>query len=102
MRGRGDQPHHDTHAYERDAMQPMEMVAPDLGSMPAVHAADQPRHGARKAASRGGSGDALVFIAMGLVSSALGLGLYAHLGTQLPVAILAALMLFISTSFLHV
>ncbi|MEL7542921.1 MAG: EAL domain-containing protein [Pseudomonadota bacterium] len=88
--------------YERNGMQPMDMVAPDLGGMPAVHAAEQSRTAARKPARKGGSGDALVFIAMGLVSSALGLGLYAHLGTQLPVAILAALMLFISTSFLHV
>ncbi|MEL6287146.1 MAG: EAL domain-containing protein [Pseudomonadota bacterium] len=82
---------------------PIDLAAPELGAMPVsaptALAASPGDYQRRRAAS---GGDALVFIAMSLVSAALGLGLYAHLSTPLGIAILSALMLFVSTSFLHV
>ncbi len=80
-------------------MHPLDVVSPDLGGM-----ANPVSRGktARKPEHQSNGGDALVFIAMGLVSAALGLGLYAHVGLGLPVALIAALGLFVSISFLHV
>ncbi|MGI9423598.1 MAG: EAL domain-containing protein [Hyphomicrobiaceae bacterium] len=75
--------------------------SPDLGGAP-LRPSKAGKKTGRKAARQASGGDALVFIAMGLVSAALGLGLYAHVGLQFPVALIAALGLFVSTSFLHV
>ena len=111
MRGRGDQlrtqyeavPHASEHAeFGRSSaapVQPMEIVSPDLGGMAQL---DRRKPTGKKVSKPGNGGDALVFIAMGLVSAALGLGLYAHVGIDLPVALIASLGLFVSTSFLHV
>ncbi len=111
MRGRGDQsrmhydeaPNASVYADSRGqpaaSVQPMDLASPELGGMAQVKPAGQSRN---KVPKPGNGGDALVFIAMGLVSVALGLGLYAHIGIDLPVALIAAAGLFVSTSFLHV
>lgn len=107
MRGRGDQSraqnapmYAGNRGQSHESMQPMDLVSPELGGMAQL---EQPKRGKKKKVSKpGNGGDALVFIAMGLVSAALGLGLYAHVGIDMPVALISAIGLFVSTSFLHV
>ncbi|MGI9405773.1 MAG: EAL domain-containing protein [Hyphomicrobiaceae bacterium] len=80
-------------------MRSLDLGSPDLGGA-AMSSTKALRRS--KAPGQASGGDALVFIAMALVSAALGLGLYAHVGVQFPIALLSALGLFITTSFIHV
>ena len=78
----------DNSEHEAVSMQPMDLVAPELGGMAQFEPSKQKPDQVRKT---GNGGDALVFIAMGLVSAALGLGLYAHVGIGVTVALIAGL-----------